>query len=152
GARLALVGPRRDPSTFLGPGESLPDDTLWTGHLAPQGLADVVAALDVGMVPYQTQAPPWFCPLKVLDYRAQGTPVVGTNIGDTDLMIGQGGTVVEPDDTDAMTQAVAAWLGRRTQPWVRSWRQVGREVLAAAGFGRGRVEGTPVSRSPTVSG
>lgn len=132
GARLVLVGERREPATFLADGETLPSDTLWTGHLASQGLADVVAALDVGMVPYGRDAPPWFCPLKVLDYRAQGTPVVGTDVGDTAEMVGEGGTIVEPDDIDGMIEATRGWLGRRTTPMVRSWRHVGAELLEAA--------------------
>lgn len=134
GARLALVGERRDPATFLDIGQSLPEDLIWTDHLAPQGLADVVAALDVGLAPYPADAPPWFCPLKVLDYRAQGTPVVGTDVGDTRRLVGEAGTVVPPEDDEALIEAVRAWLGRRTPPWVRSWRQVGVEILAAAGL------------------
>lgn len=132
GARLCLLGERRDPGTFLGPGESLPEDVLWPGHLGPQDLADAVAALDVGMAPYPADAPPWFCPLKVLDYRAQGTPVVGTDVGDTALLVGEGGTVVPPDDEEAMVQAVRDWLGRRPAPWVRSWETVAGELLQAA--------------------
>ncbi len=134
GARLVLIGERRPAEHFLGPDERLPDDVLWTGHLASQGLADAVAALDVGMVPYDRDAPAWFCPLKVLDYRAQGTPVVGTDIGDTAALTGDGGTIVEPGDDHALIEATRAWLGRRTRPHVRSWRQVGDEVLAAAAW------------------
>ncbi|RME23826.1 MAG: glycosyltransferase [Deltaproteobacteria bacterium] len=132
GARLVLIGEQRPPERFLQPGEHLPENVLWTGHLASQGLADAVAALDVGLVPYREDAPPWFCPLKVLDYRAQGTPVVGTDVGDTAALTGTGGTIVPPDDDDALVEATQAWLGRRVAPHVRSWRQVGEEILAAA--------------------
>lgn len=132
GARLVLVGEERDPSTFLAEGEALPPDLLWTGHLDPQALADVVAGLDVGLVPYAEDAPPWFCPLKVLDYRAQGTPVVGTDIGDTAALTQEAGTIVPPGEDAALAEAVRSWLGRRTEPMVRSWEQVGRELLAAA--------------------
>ena len=132
GARLALLGERRDPSTFLADDEHLPPDVIWPGHLGPQDLADAVAALDVGLAPYPADAPPWFCPLKVLDYRAQGTPVVGTDVGDTARLVGEGGTVVPPDDEAAMIEAVRGWLGRRTEPWVRSWGDVASELLTAA--------------------
>ena len=135
GARLVLAGEARDPASFLGPGEALPEDTLRTGHLGPQDLADVAAALDLGMVPYGPDAPPWFCPLKVLDYRAQGTPVIGTDVGDTADLVGEAGAVVPPDDPGALLEAARAWLGRRCPPMVRSWGQVGAELLAAAGVG-----------------
>ncbi|MCB9780344.1 MAG: glycosyltransferase family 4 protein [Alphaproteobacteria bacterium] len=129
GARLVLVGEARDPTTFLAEGEALPAGTIRTGHLRPQALADVVAALDLGLAPYGADAPPWFCPLKVLDYRAQGTPVVGTDVGDVALLTGDAGAVVPPGDDDALIDAARAWLGRRQEPHVRSWRQVGAEVI-----------------------
>lgn len=113
------------------PADKLPKGALATGFLGPQDLADVVAALDVGLAPYPADSPPWFCPLKVLDYRAQGTPVVASDVGDVATLVEDGGTVVPAGDTEAMVTSVCAWLGRRATPRVRSWRSVGREVLAA---------------------
>lgn len=122
GARLALVGAI----------PNAPAGALTPGHLPPQELADVVAALDVGLAPYRAGAPEWFCPLKVLDYRAQGTPVVATDLGDVAALVEDGGSVVPPDDVDAMVTSVCAWLGRRVQPRIRSWRSVAREVVQVA--------------------
>ena len=126
GARLVLVGrPRVAP---------IPEDALATGHLEGQHLADVVAALDVGLAPFKDDAPPWFSPLKILDYRSQGTPVVASDVGDAAILLRGGGTAVPPGDVDAMTDAVRSWLGRRCRPRRRSWDAVVRQVLA---FGMG---------------
>ncbi|MGB0638427.1 MAG: glycosyltransferase family 4 protein [Myxococcota bacterium] len=117
---------------LIGHGTGGPDGAIRTGHLNPQDLADVVAALDVGLAPYPKDAPPWFCPLKVLDYRAQGTPVVGTDIGETRTMVGDGGTIVQPGELDTMIEAVRYWIGRRTKRRVRSWQRVGAQMIDAA--------------------
>ena len=121
-ARLALIGPNKVDI----------EGAICTGHLAPQDLSDVVAALDVGLAPYPADAPEWFCPLKVLDYRAQGTPVVASDIGETRALVGQGGTVVPADDIQGMIAATRGWLGQRTNRRIRSWHRVGRQMLAIA--------------------
>ena len=121
GARLALIGPS--------PADA-PAGAILTGPLAPQALADAVAALDLGFAPYPADAPPWFCPLKILDYRAQGTPVIATDTGESRALTGEGGAVVPPGDDDALIDAARLWIGRRAAPWVRSWRVVAEEVLA----------------------
>lgn len=121
GARLALIG-----------AGGAVEGAVATGHLEGQALADAVAALDLGLAPYPADAPPWFCPLKVLDYRAQGTPVLGTDVGDVAALVGEAGAVVPPGDDDALIAAGQAWIGRRTTPSVRSWATVGAEVLGLA--------------------
>ncbi len=127
GARLALVGPAP---------ERADDGVTCTGHLEPQALADVVAALDLGLAPYPADAPPWFCPLKILDYRAQGTPVITTDLGEARALTGEGGAAVPSGDEAALLEAARAWLGRRAPVWARSWAEVAREVLSAAGAAR----------------
>ena len=94
----------------------------------PQDLADVVAALDVGLALYPADAPPWFCPLKVLLYRSQGLPAVCTDTGDSRELLGDGGTVVSQDHGEAV-DAVRYWLGRRCRPKLRSWLDVADELL-----------------------
>lgn len=97
------------------------------GQVSEAHAADLVAAMDVGLAPYGPDAPPWFCPLKVLAYRAQGTPVVATAVGDCPALVGDGGTVV--DGVGQLVDAVLAWRGRRAEPWVRGWDDVVREAL-----------------------
>ena len=129
-ARVArAVGAR---AVLVGAVDGVLEGPITPGHLGPQDLADVVAALDVGLAPYPADAPPWFCPLKVLDYRAQGTPVVASDVGECRALVGEGGEVVPPDDDDALIDAARAWLGRRATPAVRSWGTVAGEVLAIA--------------------
>ncbi len=101
------------------------------GHRSEADTADLIAAMDVGLAPYAAAAPPWFCPLKVLAYRAQGTPVVATDLGDCRALTGDGGTVV-PGETgvEALVEAVRGWAGRRCAPSVRSWETVVEEGLA----------------------
>jgi len=130
---LAEIAERAEAQLVLiGPTESSIPNAHCTGHLGTQELADVVAALDVGLAPYPAEAPPWFCPLKVLDYRAQGTPVVGTDVGETRTLVGEGGTIVAPGDVDAMIEATRYWIGRRTKRRIRSWQRVGTQVIEAA--------------------
>lgn len=97
-----------------------------TGRLDEQGVADHIAAMDVGLLPYPADAPPWFCPLKLWAYRAQGTPVVATDVGDLRGWIGEGGAVVGQHD---LADGVESWRGRRAAPMLRPWTQVVREAL-----------------------
>jgi glycosyltransferase involved in cell wall biosynthesis len=123
GGRLVLVGA---PDAQV-------EGATRLGYRWGQDLADIIAAMDVALAPYPADAPPWFCPLKVLDYRAQGTPIVGTDVGEVRALVGEGGTVVPPGDEDALCKAVQAWIGQRVRPRVRSWQTVAREMFNAAG-------------------
>lgn len=100
---------------------------ILAGQVDEARSAHLVAAMDVGLAPYSQDAPPWFCPLKILAYRAQGTPVISTDIGDCRLLTGESGAV-----GDDLVGMIAAWRGRRCAPWVRSWQDVVTEVLAGA--------------------
>lgn len=103
------------------------------GQLDEPAVADVIAAADVGLAPYTAAAPPWFCPLKVLAYRAQGTPVVSADVGDARALVGDAGTVLGGTATDAAwAEAIDGWRGRRAAPEVRTWDQVAAEGLRPA--------------------
>ncbi len=129
GAHLVLIGGFPSPSPAAegaaGPGPRV----LRPGFLHGQALADVLAALDVGLAPYPADAPPWFCPLKLFHYRAQGTPVVATDVGALSELVAGGGSVVPPDEPRALAAAVKHWLGAPRPPRrVRSWDSVAREL------------------------
>lgn len=97
---------------------------LNVGQVPEAAVADHVAAMDIGLAPYRPDAPPWFCPLKILAYRAQGTPVVASAIGDCALLTGDGG-YCGPDLEDG----IRAWRGKRAANSVRTWADVVREAL-----------------------
>ncbi|MCP4809382.1 MAG: glycosyltransferase family 4 protein [Proteobacteria bacterium] len=100
--------------------------------VSEQELADAIASMDVALAPYAADAPEWFCPLKVAAYRAQGTPVVASDVGSMRRWVGEGGTVVPPT-IDALAAACRAWRGRRAEPVLRSWDVVATEVLDGIG-------------------
>lgn len=89
----------------------------------------LVRRMDVGLLPYRSDAPPWFCPLKLFDYQAQGTPVVASDIGHLAAWVGEGGSLVPADDDEAFALACRDWRGRRAPVVTRTWEQVAQEVL-----------------------
>ncbi len=99
-------------------------------QVQPAALWSLVAALDVALAPYPDDAPPWFCPLKVLTYRAQGVPVVATDVGDSRGLVGAHGRVLSDATPRQWAAAIrdAATLPRL--PYVRSWDTV---ISEAAG-------------------
>ncbi len=102
------------------------------GRVEASKVADYASAMDVGLAPYPADAPPWFSPLKIGAYRAQGTPVVATDIGDNALEVGDGGTVVPPDDDDALLAACRAQSAGRKAPFRRVWRDVADSLVTLA--------------------
>ena len=93
-------------------------------------VADLVAAMDVAVAPTVEGAPPWLCPLKLLHYRAQGTPIVATDVGDTrDLLDPADVLLARWEDAPDAVRRVA---GHRRAPWVRSWERVVEEALSAS--------------------
>ena len=120
---------RRARSRSVGPVPVAHPRLVRVGQVTEDKVPDLVAAMDVGLAPYASDAPPWFCPLKVLAYRAQGTPVVATNVGDCLMLVGDAGTVVD-GALDALIDATRAWRGRRCSPYVRGWDAVVREAVA----------------------
>ena len=99
------------------------------GRSDPKSLPNLIAAMDVGLVPYAADAPPWFCPLKILEYRAQGVPVVARDIGDCRSLIGDAGEVVASDDPKVWADAIRRQASRPRSPHMRSWDEVVAESL-----------------------
>ena len=102
---------------------------ILTGQVDEARSADLVAAMDLGLAPYGPESPPWFCPLKLLAYRAQGTPALASDIGDARRLVGEGGEVLPPGDKSAWISAARRWLGRRVTPNLRTWGDVVDEGL-----------------------
>lgn len=102
---------------------------ILTGQVDEAKAADLVAAMDLGLAPYGPDAPPWFCPLKLVAYRAQGTPALASDLGDARALVGEGGEVLPPGDDDAWIAAARRWVGRRVTPRQRAWDDVVDEGL-----------------------
>jgi len=87
---------------------------------APAEVADAVAAMDVGLV---LGGLPWVHPLKHVDYRSQGTPVLSVPVGDArQLAETLGGTVKRWGPRWAGDASALAQAPRRPQR--RSWDDV----------------------------
>jgi glycosyltransferase involved in cell wall biosynthesis len=103
------------------------------GRVPEDQVADAVAALDVGLAPYPEHAPPWFHPLKIEAYRAQGVPTVASDVGELAQIVGAHGRVVPAGDLDAFGRACREV--QRFEPSPRSWAHVASQVLEIAGAG-----------------
>jgi glycosyltransferase involved in cell wall biosynthesis len=154
----ALAGRGRDVELLViggGPGSTevieaatglgVNDRLVVTGPLPPQQASALLRRATVGIAPYPSHENFYFCPLKIVDYLAAGLPIVSTAQGDVPGLVGDAGIVVEPDDDDALVDAVDMLLddpalGRRLghQGRVRAtatmtWSQVASQTLAAIG-------------------
>lgn len=86
-------------------------------HRGPEALQDHLSTCHVGLLPYPRDAPPWFDPLKLHDYRAVGLPVVGSR-----HPAARGADRrVDPADLEGWVRAVRELAGSRRverRPWV----------------------------------
>lgn len=105
----------------------LPAGMIQTGSVSEARSADLVAAMDVGLIPYPESAPPWFCPLKLWAYRAQGTPVVASDVGEIAGWLGEGDRLVHGEE--AWVTQIQSCRSQRTTPHRRLWTQVLDEAL-----------------------
>lgn len=97
---------------------------LALGQVSVLQIPDLVSAFDVAVAPYRASAPPWFCPLKLLEYRAQGIPTVCAPIGDAaELLCGEG-ILEESEDAGAWAASIRRALQMPRRACVRSWEEV----------------------------
>jgi glycosyltransferase involved in cell wall biosynthesis len=95
----------------------------------PTQLSSVLRALDVGIAPYSMQAPPWFSPLKLLDYRAHGLPIVASDVADCRLLLSEDDAVLPTIEPSVWATAIRHQAPRRPKPHLRSWSQVCHEAI-----------------------
>ncbi len=120
------------------------------GFLAGQSLADAIAAFDLAVAPTLPGSHGGFCPLKILDYRSQGVPVVGSDVGDAAVLIGEAGAVAPAAELDGLIDLARQWTGRRTPVARRSWDRVVDDLLnVAAGRPTGTLFSEDVPRGAT---
>ena len=101
----------------------LPDHprVISVGRVPPDQVHHMVAAMDVGLAPYAKDAPPWFCPLKIVEYRAQAVPVVAADIGDCRELIGANGEVIGVNDPLIWAAAIRRVVKLPRRYSIRSW-------------------------------
>jgi len=99
------------------------------GFVDPNDLSPTLRALDVGIAPYANDAPPWFCPLKLLEYRAHGVPIVTTDVADAKLLISENDAAMTTLDPLDWAEAVRAQALRSPRPVLRPWDQVCAEAI-----------------------
>lgn len=76
-ARLLDAMPQAELWTFGGTHVDHPRAKAWP-TVGPVALARELSTCSVGLLPYPRNAPPWFDPLKLHDYRAVGVPTVAS--------------------------------------------------------------------------
>lgn len=144
GGTLALIGGtwRSARGTTDRRVEQLLSDerVVTTGHLDGTQLHAAIAALDVGLVPYQeTPFNRRSFPLKVPQYLAAGLPVVSTPNGATDeygdlVAVASGRTEFAAAVRRAVEEdSEAARQARRASARARPWSVVAAELLEVAG-------------------
>ncbi len=99
----------------IGPGAPVHPRIQGLGPVPEEAVGEILAALDVGLIPTPPDAPPWFDPLKLADFRAVGVPVV---------------RAVQPNEPRAWAAAVGRALTEPRLPQLRSWQDVVGEALA----------------------
>ncbi|MBT3218531.1 MAG: glycosyltransferase family 4 protein [Proteobacteria bacterium] len=99
------------------------------GRVEPAEVPDLIAAMDVAIAPYPLESPPWFCPLKIQEYLAQGVPVVATDVGECRHLIGAAGQVLATEDPAAWAMAIDNQAGQSYPPRKRTWTTAMGEAL-----------------------
>jgi alpha-maltose-1-phosphate synthase len=133
-ARLLVVGGGAGVGPLLASAEQrgVAHRVEVTGEVPHEEVADLLATAAVGVAPYPRQSPFYFSPIKVVEYMAAGLPVVTTAQGDIPAVVGDAGSVVDPDDLDAFTDAVASLL---SEPELRrSMGEAGRHRAARSSW------------------
>lgn len=78
-------------------------DVLWGGPYEPDEVAQVMAGIDLVVLPAVGMET---CPIVLLEARASGVPAVVSRTGGVPEAAGAGGTVVEPGDADGLARAL----------------------------------------------
>jgi glycosyltransferase involved in cell wall biosynthesis len=110
--RLLLVGdgPQRPEIERLVLDLGLSGRVTLTGAIPHDRVPDYLAAMDVGVAPYEAQPVFYFSPLKVVEYMAAGLPVIASRQGDLETIVDGAGLLVAAGAIDALTAALTHLL------------------------------------------
>lgn len=115
-----------------------------TGLVAHDRVPRLLACAQIGLAPYQGDAPDYFSPLKLFEYLAAGLAVVAADLPGVADIAGDVAVLVPPGDAAALAAAVAelahdplrrAELGAAGRTLVaaeHTWAHRARQVLACA--------------------
>jgi alpha-maltose-1-phosphate synthase len=111
-AQLLLVGGGPGAVAVRHAAEAIGIDArvIVTGEVEHHQVGQLLKGAAVGVAPYPRQHPFYFSPIKVVEYMAAGLPVVATAQGDLPSTVEDAGIVVDADDIDAFSSAVAQLL------------------------------------------
>jgi glycosyltransferase involved in cell wall biosynthesis len=117
---LLLAGPASDPAVARRLEEAALDPRVtWLGPVPYERLPSVVAAFDVGLIPYLENDYTRSCfPLKLFEYLAAGKPVVASGLPELegmepDVVVASGAASFKQAVAQAATAAGAADVARR---------------------------------------
>jgi glycosyltransferase involved in cell wall biosynthesis len=116
-----------------------------TGPVPPARVPRLLAAAEIGLAPYNTDAPRYFSPLKLFEYLAAGLATIVADLPAVTAVVDRDTAVVIPcGDAEALAEAVAALyadsserrrLGENGRALVEAghtWRHRARRILEAA--------------------
>ncbi len=110
-------------------------NVVWTGRIPYESLPDVVAAFDVGLIPYASNDYTRnVSPLKLFEYLAAGKPVVATGLPEL-AMLGLEPDVVHAAGVDEVEAGITAVLARSAPADLER-----RQAIAAANTWETRTE------------
>jgi glycosyltransferase involved in cell wall biosynthesis len=116
-----------------------------TGTVPHGAVPGLLAAAQIGVVPYPADTPGYFSPLKLFEYLAAGLAVVGADLPGVRDIAGPATVLVPPGDAASLAAAVAdlaadparraelGAAGRQTVLANHTWRHRARRILDLAG-------------------
>ena len=108
-ARLVIAGspdPRYPQAMELARALGIADAVTWTGYLTDEELVETYQSADLLVHPSRYEG----FGLQIIEAMACGTPVISSNAGSLPEVTGDAGILFDPDDVDALVEAITRVL------------------------------------------